>query len=233
MPFVKHIFNDILHLFYPHVCFGCGSDLLEERNLLCLKCILELPHTGFALHADNPVERYFWGRLPLIAAHSEFYFTKESIIQNLVHQFKYKGMTSIGFYLGNLTANSLMKSGRFKHIDALVPLPLFADKERRRGYNQAEIICRGMAISLKLPVITGNVTRNRFTETQTRKHRIQRWENVEGSFFVNNPNALRGKHILLVDDVVTTGATLEACGQAILQVEGVKLSIATLALSAK
>jgi len=233
MQTLKNIINSTFHLFYPHVCTGCGSDLLNENNLLCLHCINDLPHTNFTQYNNNPVEKIFWGRIPVTAAHSEFYFAKESLLQHLIHQLKYKNNTAIGFYLGELMGKTLLNSGRFNDIDYLVPLPLYPDKERKRGYNQAAIICNGMSDIMNVPVMTGNVIRQRFTETQTRKHRTERWENVAGSFVINNPLALKGKNILLVDDVITTGATLEACGSVLLQNEEVKLYIATLAHAAK
>ena len=233
MPFLKQLITDTLHLFYPHICSGCDSDLLVEKTLLCLKCINELPHTHFASLPDNPVEKYFWGRLNLEAAHSEFYFSKESLVQQLVHQLKYRANTPIGFYLGQFLGNSLLQSKRFDTVDTLVPLPLYPDKEKKRGYNQATIICNGMASVMHLPLMTGNIRRQRFTETQTRKNRTERWENVEGSFSVNDPVALKGRHILLVDDVVTTGATMEACGRVMKTAGCARLSIATLAVASK
>jgi len=233
MSLLKNIFADTLHLFYPHICTGCGSDLLEKDQLLCLKCINDLPHTGFARFTNNPVEKYFRGRIPLAAAHSEFYFSKGSLIQQLIHELKYKSNTSIGAYMGELMGLSLLKSDRFSTVDALIPLPLFADKEQQRGYNQAAVICEGLSTIMNIPSLIGNVTRERFTETQTRKHRTERWENVHESFAVRNSQALNNKHLLLVDDVVTTGATLEACGTVILQATNARLSIATLAHASK
>lgn len=233
MPFLKTIISDTLHLFYPHLCKGCGTDILQKNNLLCIRCINQLPHTGFAPHPGNPVEKYFWGRLPLSAAHSEFYFSKTTLIQQLIHRLKYKGDTAIGEYLGTLTGQSLLKSGRFNTVDALVPLPLYPDKERKRGYNQAALICRGVSSVLNIPVITGNILRRYPTETQTRKQRTERWENVSESFAIRNRAEIKGKHLLLVDDVVTTGATLEACGSIILQAENTRLSIVTLAHASK
>ena len=230
---LKNILNNTVHLFYPHICSGCGSDLLEEDSLLCLKCIHDLPHTNFAKHNNNPVEKYFWGRLPLSAGHSEFYFSKEFLIQHLIHQLKYKGDTKIGFYLGEIMGKTLLSSNRFNSIDALIPLPLYPDKEHKRGYNQAAVICNGISSVMNIPVLNSAVVRQHATETQTRKHRTERWENVKGSFTVAKESELKNKHVLLVDDVVTTGATLEACGHVILQVENVKLSIATLAFAAK
>ncbi len=233
MKLLSSILSGTLHIFYPHVCTGCGSDILPNDNLLCLACTESLPNTHFALHEGNPVEKSFWGRIPVAAAHSQFYFAKESLVQHLIPQLKYKNNKEIGAYLGELTGSTLLGSGRFQNMDMIIPLPLYPDKERKRGYNQAAVICDGMAKTMQAPVITNNVTRKRFTETQTRKHRDERWQNVEGSFVVNNPAALAGKNILLVDDVVTTGATLEACGQAILQIEGTRLFIATLAYADK
>jgi ComF family protein len=233
MNLFQNIFSNTLHLFYPHVCTGCGSDLLQEVNQLCLQCINHLPETNFATHANNPIEKIFWGRIPIAAAHSQFYFEKESLVQHLIHQLKYKNNTAIGIYMGELMGKTLLNSNRFSNIDYLIPLPLFADKEHKRGYNQAKIICDGLSTVMNVPVITGNVNRQRFTQTQTRKHRNERWENVEGSFVIKNPAALKGKNILLVDDVITTGATLEACGSLLTQTEGVQLYIATLAHAGK
>lgn len=233
MTMLKSLFTDTLHLFYPHICTSCGSDLLPEKNLLCLKCINNLPHTHYAQHANNPIEKIFWGRIPLMAAHSEFYFAKESLVQHLIHQLKYKSNQQIGIYLGELMANSLCNSNRFKNLDYLVPLPLYPDKERKRGFNQAAVICQGMSAVMNVPVLNGNIVRKRFTETQTKKHRTERWENVAGSFMVNDEQILKGKNVLLVDDVITTGATLEACGVVIANISSTKLSIATLSMAVK
>ncbi len=233
MQSLKTIFADTLHLFYPHVCTGCGSDLVQTDQLLCLRCVSNLPHTNYAQHAGNPIEKIFWGRVPLVAAHSEFYFSKESLIQHIIHQLKYKGNQDIGIYLGEILGRSLLNSNRFSGIDYLIPLPLYADKERKRGYNQAAVICRGMSGVMNVPVLTGNVTRQRYTETQTKKHRTERWENVADSFIVNDMEGLKGKNVLLIDDVITTGATLEACGQSILQATDVRLSVAALAMATK
>lgn len=229
----SEILLPLLHLFYPHVCTGCGSDLVEEDNLLCLQCVTNLPHTNFADHESNPVEKIFWGRLNITAAMSEFYFTKGTLIQTLIHEFKYKGNKDVGLYLGAMMGSSLVNNDRFNNIDALIPLPLFADKEFKRGFNQATILCNGISEVTNISVIKNNVVRKRYTDTQTKKHRTERWQNVEGSFKIMNEKELRGKHILLVDDVVTTGATLEACGAEILKIEDTKLSIATLAYASK
>jgi ComF family protein len=228
----KSIFTSspLAHLFYPHNCIGCGSDVIDKENFLCLECLSDLPHTNFAMHANNPLEKKFWGRIALTSAMSEFYFSKESIVQNMIHELKYRGNKKAGMYFGNLMGKSLLNSNRFD-VDILIPLPLFERKERLRGYNQSEILCNGISEIINKPVIKNNVIRKVFTETQTKKHRIERWKNVEDIFFVTDPKSLKGKHILLVDDVITTGATLDACGTEILKIKNVKLSIAALALT--
>jgi ComF family protein len=230
---LKNIVSSSMHLLYPHICTGCGSDLLEKDNLLCLTCMHDLPHTNFASLPDNPVERYFWGRINLESAYSQFYFSKAFLIQRLIHQLKYKDDKAIGFYLGEMMGKTMLKSNRFSSLDGLVPLPLFADREQKRGYNQAMVICNGISSVMNIPVLNGAVIRQYATETQTRKQRTERWENVKDSFKVAKPTELNGKKLLLVDDVVTTGATLEACGNAILNVTNARLSIATLAYAAK
>lgn len=182
------------------------------------------------MHQNNPVEKKFWGRIALASAMSEFYFSKGSMVQNMIHEFKYRGNKKAGHFFGNLVGKSLLNSNRF-NIDVIVPLPLFERKEKMRGFNQAEILCNGIAEILKKPVIKNNVVRKVFTDTQTKKHRIERWKNVEDIFYVNNPEELESRHILLVDDVITTGATIDACGTEILKIKDVTLSVASLAIA--
>lgn len=232
MSLVKEIKDSVLHLFFPHVCTGCGTDILNKDAALCMRCVEALPETQFEIHANNPAEKTFWGRLPLAAASAQFYFTKESLIQHLMHQLKYKGNREVGLQLGRIMGEQLKKSGRFS-VNALIPLPLFPAKERRRGYNQATVLCEGMAEVLQVPVLDKVITRPQHTETQTKKGRIERWKNMEGKFVLANPAAIENKHILLVDDVITTGATLEACGNELLQASNVKLSIATLCIASR
>ncbi len=217
-------------MFYPHNCIGCGSDIISEDNFLCLECINDLPHTNFAMHKNNAVEKKFWGRIAVASAMSEFYFSKGSIIQNMIHEFKYRGNKKAGYYFGKLMGKSLLNSTRF-NIDVIVPLPLFERKEKARGFNQAEILSNGIAEMIGKPVIRKNVIRKIATETQTKKQRLERWKNVEGIFYVNNQAELEGKNILLVDDVITTGATIDACGSEILKIKDVTLNVASLAIA--
>lgn len=229
---LKEIKDAVLHLLFPHVCAVCGSDILHEESVLCMKCIDAMPETNFELHPNNPVEKTFWGRLPLTGATAQFYFTKESLMQHLMHQFKYKGNKELGMQLGKIMGEQIKKSARFE-ADALVPLPLFAAKEKRRGYNQAAILCEGMAEAMNLTVLDKIISRPRHTETQTKKGRIERWKNMEGKFILSDADAIKNMHLLLVDDVVTTGATLEACGNELLKAENVRLSIATLCIASR
>jgi ComF family protein len=227
---LKSLISNLLHLLYPNICLGCGTDILEEGHPVCLRCLHELPHTEFVSFADNPIEKMFWGRIKISAAASEFYFVKGNVIQALIHELKYKNNKDLGLYLGRIMGKSIAaEAERFKVIDALVPLPLFPDKEKKRGYNQSLVICEGISEVLNIPIISRNVIREKATETQTRKKRKERWQNVENSFTVTNSIELSGKHVLLVDDVITTGATLEACASEILKVPELTLSIATLA----
>lgn len=152
-------------------------------------------------------------------------------MQHLMHQLKYRGNKAVGLYLGRMMGRALQSSNRFRYVDALIPLPLFPARERKRGYNQAALLCEGMAEVMEVPVLKDVVSRTTHNESQTKKSRIERWLNMEGRFELINPQAIEGKQVLLVDDVVTTGATLEACGAALLQAQNLRLSLATLCYS--
>lgn len=227
---LKTVLHSISHLLFPHLCSGCGSDLINGHHLVCLKCHQLLAETGFAAVSGNPVEKALWGRLDCISAMSQYYFTKDSLLQKLIHQFKYKNNKDLARYFGLLMGETLQGSERFQLPDALVPLPLFPDKKHKRGYNQSDLLCEGISEVLKVPVLYDAVLRIRYTSTQTLKTRMERWQNVEGVFMTAAKSELQQKRILLVDDVITTGATLEACGNAIVEdVPNVQLSVATLA----
>jgi ComF family protein len=223
------IFKSLLHLFFPFTCCGCGTDLIREKELFCLWCQASTPVTGFEILADNPIEKIFWGRMEIQAGSAHMYFTNGSFLRHGLHLLKYKGKKEIGIYFGRMMGNALKHADRFRNCEIIVPLPLFTEREKKRGYNQAAMIAAGISEELKIPVLTDAVIRTKSTESQTRKTRIQRWENMSSKFEVRDNAKISGKHILLVDDVITTGASIEACGLALLEISGLKLSVACLA----
>ena len=225
--FFSAIKESLLQLFYPHVCAGCGSDALTPESQLCVKCIHGLPLTGFEKHAFNPIDRSLAGRVRFINATSQLYFNKESLVQRLMHEFKYRGNKSLGQQLGVMMGVQLQESGRFGNVEALVPLPLYETRLKQRGYNQSAVLCQGIQEVLGLPVIEGAIERPLFTETQTKKNRVERWKNMEGKFRVIDPALVQNRHVLLVDDVITTGATIESCASELVNA-GALVSIATL-----
>ncbi len=222
-------FDDLISLFYPRLCAGCNTALVKGEEVLCLHCLADLPRTNYHLLAENPVFQLFIGRANITLASSFCRFDKGGRLQHLLHQLKYKGNCEVGKKMGVLFGYDLIQSSSYQEIDAIIPVPLHPKKEKKRGYNQSAEICKGLADSMNRPVISGNLVREVHTSTQTRKGRFERWENVSGIFIVKNEALLAGKHLLLVDDVVTTGATLEACCEPLLKISGVRVSIATLA----
>ena len=221
--------TDFLNLFFPNLCQACDEPLVKHENILCLSCLYKLPKTNFHMHENNPISRIFWGRANIHAATSFLFFNKGGSVQKLIHQFKYKSKIETGRYLGELLGKDLLQSDLFNTIDVIIPVPLHKKKLHTRGFNQSDIIAEGIGKTMHVPAIMETLIRTEFTETQTKKARYTRWENVKGKFGIQNPQTIEGKHILLVDDVLTTGATLEACAQTLLEVPNTKVSLATLA----
>jgi ComF family protein len=230
---IDQIPASLSHLFFPQLCLGCGSDLVQRDQLLCLHCEVHLNDFHFSPHPNNQVEKIFHGRLRIKAATSAFYFVRDSLVQQLIHQLKYGNQVELGKWMGLQIANALLSSGRFDDVTALLPMPLFAARQKKRGYNQATVLCEGFASLSPLPVLSNSVIRNRKSATQTHKTRWERWHNVDGIFEVRNPDLLENQHVLLIDDVITTGATLEACGRILSALPGLHLSIATFAYADK
>lgn len=222
-------FQALMHLFFPHYCMGCFTDLRSRHQLICPICDYHLPLTGFADLNHNPVEKIFWGRLSATSATAAYYFTRNTLMQELIFSLKYQQKKEVGYWLGKKLGNTLLYSHRFQSIDCIIPLPLHKEKELQRGYNQAALIAEGIGQVLHKPVYQLAVTREKFTQSQTRQSRDNRWLNMQNIFHVNQPQLLMNQHCLLVDDVITTGATLEACGKSLLQVPGCQISIATVA----
>lgn len=219
----------LTELIFPRLCVTCGDKLIEQEQWICLHCLHHIPRTNFHLHPENRVAQLFYGRVRIEFGTSFFYFSKGSKYQSLLHNLKYKGMKELGAEIGKHFGIDLLQSDDFTSVDLICPVPLHPQKEKKRGYNQSWWIAYGIAEQMKKPLSDDNLKRVTATETQTKKTRFERWQNVEGIFELNDPEAFSGKHILLVDDVVTTGSTLEACAQAILSKTDARVSIATLA----
>lgn len=230
-PMLLPWINDVLNLFFPRNCQLCSHPLHRQEEVLCLMCQAKLPKTGFEQHEDNPVSEVFWGRVNLKSATSFLFFSKGGSAQHLIHLLKYKNRKETGIYLGKLFGVALKESPFFQTVDIIIPVPLHPKKERLRGYNQSDYIATGLGQSMERPVEKDNLVRVVHTTSQTKKSRYDRWKNVKGIFAVSNPEPFRNKHILLVDDVLTTGATLEACASVLLEIDNVKVSAATLAYS--
>jgi ComF family protein len=203
--------GDFLRLFFPLNCLVCGKRLNIPGMALCFDCEMNLPKSGLGDDEDNPVSRIFWGRIPVRAGTSLFKFEKGSAYQSLIHDLKYRGNQKLGCYLGRLLGQKL-KKGVFMECDLLVPVPLHPRRQRQRGYNQSELISRGVSEITGIPVYTNLVRRKHYQHSQTTKSREERFENMEKAFSLcGSPPDLHDKNILLIDDIVTTGATLEAC----------------------
>lgn len=223
------LLNYLTELLFPRLCVVCGDRLIDQEHFICLRCLHHIPRTNFHLEPDNPVARLFYGRVNIQYATAFFYFNKGSRYQTLLHSLKYKGMKELGEEMGKHLGIDLMQSPGFSSVDIICPVPLHPSKEKKRGYNQSWWIASGIAKQMNKELSANNLRRITATESQTRKSRFERFQNVEGIFELTNPTAFNDKHILLVDDVVTTGATIEACAEAILSVSGARVSIVTLA----
>ncbi|MGD9977122.1 MAG: ComF family protein [Bacteroidales bacterium] len=226
---IRRVLTDFVNLFYPNICAVCHSGLVRGEEVICTSCLYHIPRTNHWDSADNPVARIFWGRVYVENACSFFYFTKGSKYRKLLHQLKYTGRSDIGVKLGEEFGKALNSAELYRKLNAIIPVPLHPKRLKQRGYNQAEMIANGLSKSLGIPVVTDVLIRNRYTQTQTKKTREERVRNVSTAFSVINPEKIKNQHILLIDDVVTTGATLEICASAILSNTQAKVSIGTLA----
>jgi ComF family protein len=229
--FLFSLLSDFLCLFFPRICAGCGSILLKNEEMICIYCEYHLPHTNFHLSLDNPVHSLFCGKVTLASAAAYLYFNKGSKVQHLIHELKYKGRKDIGIWLGKQYGNELKNSSYFNAVQLIIPIPLHDKRLKQRGYNQSEQFAIGMGASMSIPVASDALYRNKETATQTKKSRFHRWQNVADVFTVRNPAGLEMKHILLVDDVITTGATLESCIGTLSSIKGIRISVATIAVA--
>jgi len=229
ISWLKSLFDDFFKLFIPEKCLNCGLNLHNFENHICKPCLVKIAKTNFIENEVNPVSQSFWGRVKLENAFSFYYFTKGSILQNLIHEIKYKGAKELAYEMGKEFGFAIKQSNKEFSFDLICPVPLHPQKAKKRGYNQSDWIAKGMAEVLTIPVNCEILKRTVFTSTQTKKSRQQRWENVKDAFIASQLSNAENKHILVVDDVMTTGATLEACTQKLLEINGTMVSIATLA----
>ena len=231
MSILSSFFEDIRRLIFPVVCPVCGA-LIEDDDWLCTLCRMTAPFTYFWTECDNLMTRRLWGVLPLVNASAFIYFVDKSGWRSLIHGFKYRGSWRQALDMGRWYGSYLADGGLYSDVDVVIPIPLHVRKLLRRGYNQSEYIARGIATELGVVLDCGSVVRSRNNKSQALSHRSERWDNVQNVFSVVARSALDGKHILLVDDVFTTGATILSCAEQILkEVPSCRISIVALAVS--
>jgi ComF family protein len=222
------LIHDFLELFFPRTCAGCDQALMVNEKFICTECLYQLPRTGYWKEDDNPVARLFWGRIFIQNAASYLHFYKGSRLQQIIHQFKYRGQKEIGIELGKLFGLELRQTP-YALANAIIPVPLHPSKFKKRGYNQSEFLAVGISQILHIPVVSNGIVRVIAKETQTRKSRFERWKNVENIFRLTDATLFENKTIVLVDDVITTGSTLEACASTLSEVPGIKIMVLSLA----
>lgn len=233
--FIQLLISSFSDQLFPVLCFGCGQSLENKRSILCIHCRMNLPETGQHREPyDKDLLNKFTGKVPIRFIASYLYFKKGGVVQKLIHHIKYKGQKEAAKELANWYGNQLvMECEHIGNIDLIIAVPLHASRFKQRGYNQSEWIAMGIAEAIHVPVFNNVLFRNRFEESQTHKNRLERWENVMSVFSIQNPELVRGKNVLLVDDVLTTGATLESCATELLKFDCLSVSILTLAVAGR
>lgn len=228
---MKALFQNLLQTLFPSTCACCGDVLLTGEKQICINCLANLTATFYSAHDDNHTERQLAGRIPYQHATSLYVFRKGNTVQQLVHAMKFHSNSDLCIFMGRQMGLELLHSGRFDDIDLLVPVPLHWRRQLQRGYNQSELLCRGISEVMGRPVNKRALVRHRNTHQQSMQASGDREENVRDAFSVRHPDDLQGKHLLLVDDVLTTGATLGSCCDALKSVNNLKISIATLSIA--
>ena len=225
------IWTDLWKLFFPQCCLVCGKTLLEGEEYLCFHCLSNMPRTHLYLHKDNEMEKELWGKFPIERASAYLYYSKGGDVKKLLTDLKYRGNADLGCFLGRCMTREMLSSGFFQGVDGIIPVPLHPRKQKIRGYNQSIMLANGVSSVTNIPVWNDLLVRTQYTQTQTRKGSYERWLNVKDMFECTSPDRLIGKHVLLVDDVFTTGATLVACADAFRQIPDLRFSVLTLALA--
>lgn len=226
-----NLWTDLWRLFFPRCCIVCGRTLIRGEEHVCVHCLSALPRTGFHQWIGNRVENLLWGNIPLQRATAWLFYVKEGGVSRLVHALKYYGRKEVGEWMGRMMSMEIQDSGFFEDIDLIIPVPLHKRKKRKRGYNQTEHIAIGIAAVTGLPICADALVKRKSTQSQTRKTRTERKENVQNVFVCPLPERLENKHVLLVDDVLTTGATIAACAGALHGIPGLRISVLTLGIA--
>ena len=216
-------------MLFPNLCICCDGYISHQENQVCDLCMYTLPKYEENEFKDNSLARKFWGRVSLENVAAQYKLTGSSAVKSIIHQIKYRGNTDLGIAMGEVLGATLMKSTLFTDVNLLLPVPLHPKKERLRGYNQCDLLLTGLGAVMNLPIAKNKLIRKKHNSTQTKKNRYERYINSKEVFCITDIEALQNKHVLIVDDVITTGATIEACASVLLDVDGLKLSVATLA----
>jgi ComF family protein len=225
------MFKSLLNLFFPVICAGCNAALLSNENVICTACRHQIPMTSHHLIPENEAFNKFYGKLPVEFVATMCYFHKKGIVQEMIHKLKYKGHEEIGDAVGNWYAEDLKALDIIKNIDEIIPVPLHKKRLRSRGYNQVTAFGKALSESLSIPYNDQLLVRKIYSKTQTKKDRTGRATNSQSVFDVEFSENNHHKHYLIIDDVLTTGATLESCGRAIAKIPGAKISIVCMAMS--
>jgi len=225
------MFHDFINLLYPSVCHICDTELLKNEKILCTSCLHDLPVTSYHLDNENPVKKVFYGRVKIMKATALLHFRKKAGVQQLIHDLKYRGHREIGTYFGQWLGEELADSDWMNTIDAIIPVPLHKSKLKQRGYNQVEDFGKELAKYLNAEYLDDVLIKTSSSQTQTLKDRLSRSGKLNETLLVQNSEKIKGKHLLLVDDLVTTGATLEACARKLYETSELKISIATIAIT--